>query len=593
MAITVVGTSSATATSAANYNVTLPVCLEGDLVVVAYGISNSADAALGVNTAGYTEVANLYANDDHDTNLAVAYKVMGATPDSVVNVAGPSSVQRGGVAVVTVLRGVHPSTQIDVATTTATGTNSFTPDPPSITPTTAGALIVAIGAASGTLADATGTAPSGYENQIANSIAGTTDSFMAAMALKAWTSGAEDPGAFTDYALGTASAGSWAAVTLAIRPADAPGTLGDEWTFIDPLANCTATQNAGNLELSIPAGGTTHDLFNTNQNAPIVYQVSGNTDFEILTKYVGDLTVGANENKGFGIVAFGTDTSTCVSFAVASTTTGGLKARTYAQDITANVSTTQHLADLTTNLAQSFYIAVNRTGNVWTFYTSFDGSTWTQKAQFTYTLTVSKVGLYATNSGASPPAHLAKFDYFLVDAPRAGVALNGVVNELAINEQVLGVGEILVSGSGVVYEGATEPVDYAVGLIRIEALNLIPKFYDRVHETSTTEGLLDFTLDGAFSADHKRISDRYAVDEDFYYTAISRVAAGGWESGLGHLDSNGKLVRATVYSSSLGDAKIDFGSGPKDIIIALNAYYINDLADRLHAITVRLNSAGI
>jgi len=75
--------------------------------------------------------------------------------------------------------------------------------------------------------------------------------------------------------------------------------------------------------------------------------------------------------------------------------------------------------------------------------------------------------------------------------------------------------------------------------------------------------------------------------------SASSLCVSGWESGLGHLDINGKLVRTTVYSSSVGDAKVNFGSGAKDIIIALSAHYINDLADRLHAITVRLNSAGI
>jgi hypothetical protein len=594
MSITVVGVSSpATATTASSYNVTLPVAQQNDLVVVAYGISNAADAALGINTAGYTEIANLYANDDHDTNLAVAYKIMGATPDSLINVTGPSSTSRGGGAVAIVLRGVNTSTPIDVTTTTATGVNSFTPDPPTITPVTAGAMVLAIGAASGTLADSVGTAPSGYENQVAASIAGIVDSFLVALAAKLWSgSGAEDPGQFTNYALGTASAGSWAGVTVAIRPAVSSVPAG--FTLIDPLGNCTASEVSGNLEISIPSGGTTHDLFNTNQNAPILYAPVSNVNFELVTKYVGDLTVGANENKGFGIVAFDANTSNCVSFAVASTTTGGLKVRSFAQSIVANVSTTQHLADLSTNLAQSFYICVNRTGDVWTFFTSFDGDTWTQKAQFTHALTISKVGLYATNAGSSPPAHLAKFDYLIPDAPRQGPSLIGLVSETAsASESISGSGQVSIVGSGLIVEGARGPIDYAVGTIVVEALQDIPRYYDRVHETTQTTGLDDFVLDGAFSSDHKRISDRYVEGDVFYYTVISRVAGGGWETGSGTLDALGKLVRTSVFASSIADAKIDFGSGVKDVIIALNSYYMNDLADRLHAITVRLTNAGI
>lgn len=586
----VVGTYKATATTAASYNVSF-VAQPGDLVVVAYGISNPADSALGVNTAGYTEVANLYANDDHDTNLAVAYKIMGGTPDSLVNVSGPSSSNRGGGAVVYVIRNAHPSTPMDVTATTASGVNTFTPDPPAITPVTPQALVIAVGAGGGVLVDDVGTAPAGYQNLIAACIGGLTDSFLVAMASKPWSgSGAENPGVFADFVLGASgSLGSWTAATLAIRPS--PDTLSAPLVLLDALANCSANEVFGNLEISIPSGGTAHNLLDANQNAPVVYQPSGDTDFEIQTKYVGDLTVGANEEKGFGLVAFGASLANCVSFGIKSTTTGGLKVQSFAQIITSSVSATQHLADLTTNLAQSFYLCVNRTGNVWTFLTSFDGINWTQKSQFSQALTVSKVGIYATNAGSGVPAHLAKADYLLPDVPRGGVALSGVVTEAPSN-RATGTGIIEVSAHGVVREGDTV-IDYAVGTIVIEALQDIPKFYDRVHEVSMTEGLLDFTINGPYSVDHKRISDRYVVGEDFYYTAISRVAGGGWESGIGHLDINGKLVRETIHSSSVSDAKINFGSGPKDIIIALSAHYINDLADRLHAITVRLNSAGI
>ena len=221
MAITFVGSSSATQSSAAaNYDITLPATLQNDLVIVAYGLSNPADADLLVNTAGYTELADLYSNDIQDTNLAVAYKFMDAVPDTVCNVSGTSSVNRAAVGIAYVFRGVSLSSPIDVAIQTATGIDNYVPDPPSITPITSGAFLVAIGAGSGITADATGSAPAGYTNLIANSIAGGVDALFIAVASKLWAGGADNPSTFTGYDMNiaTPTASSWAAATLALRP---------------------------------------------------------------------------------------------------------------------------------------------------------------------------------------------------------------------------------------------------------------------------------------------------------------------------------------------------------------------------------------
>lgn len=51
-----------------------------DIVIVAYATCSAADRAIGVNTAGYTEIAELYANDARDANLSVSWKIMGGNP---------------------------------------------------------------------------------------------------------------------------------------------------------------------------------------------------------------------------------------------------------------------------------------------------------------------------------------------------------------------------------------------------------------------------------------------------------------------------------------------------------------------------------
>lgn len=219
---TFVGSGKASST-AANYNITLPAMLPGDFVLVGYGFTNAADSVMGVNTAGYTEVpgANLYADDTHDINFAVAGKFMGETPDTVVNVNGSGSAQRGSSGIVHVWRGVDPSI-FDVAAVPATGVNSPTPDPAAITPVTPDTMIIAFAAASGiaNTPDATGSAPSGYGNLVAESSGGSTDSIAVMAASKAWAGGEENPGTFTGFDIGGGSPAtcSWAAVTIALRP---------------------------------------------------------------------------------------------------------------------------------------------------------------------------------------------------------------------------------------------------------------------------------------------------------------------------------------------------------------------------------------
>jgi hypothetical protein len=220
---------------------------EGDLVIVAVGIARLGTANPGVVTSGYTEVANLFANDSRDTSFSVNWKVMGATPDTSVTVTGSGSISYPSVAVVHVWRGVDTTTPMDVTPTTATGTNSAIPDAPAITPVTTGAVVVTAGLASGTNEDHSVTAPTGYENQVNTSFRPATGSAIIGIASKAWSgAGAEDPAAWTDWETSTGE--SWCAVTMAIRPAiinvtnlavGGDGTEGTSFSTasISPVAN--------------------------------------------------------------------------------------------------------------------------------------------------------------------------------------------------------------------------------------------------------------------------------------------------------------------------------------------------------------------
>ena len=187
---------------------------EGDYVFVAVCASNSSDLTFSASTAGYTKVTDLYANNTgttSDCSMAVFYKRMGASPDSAVTI--NSSAAAFMIATVYVVRGMNASTPMDVTATTATTvTNGSIPNPPAITPVTAGAAVLAVGGAAGT-----GTMTDLTSSDLSNFDSRNTGFAATGMGLiYNWTSGAVDPAAFGG---GGAATRATASVTMALRPA--------------------------------------------------------------------------------------------------------------------------------------------------------------------------------------------------------------------------------------------------------------------------------------------------------------------------------------------------------------------------------------
>lgn len=194
----------------------------GDLVIAVAVTADIVDRTLSITdgTTEYTLIGTeLYSDSVLDTNLRVAYKFMGATPDTTVSF-GPSGGALAGLAIAAfVFRGVDQTTPLDVTVQTATGTGTTAANPPSITPTTEGAIVVAIGggASSGvTPAALTSAYLSGFGSQAANDSRSGTYHPVVAGGYKTWTSGAIDTPQFGG---GVSSADySWAALALALRP---------------------------------------------------------------------------------------------------------------------------------------------------------------------------------------------------------------------------------------------------------------------------------------------------------------------------------------------------------------------------------------
>ena len=182
----------------------------GDLILVSAAGTATSDYAGGVNTAGYTEIAELaVASGTWRVNQHVAFKIADGTETSVELVGSNYGTQGGNSAQVRVYRGVS---NLDVAAVTKAVAGNTRPDPDAITPSTPGAAIVVLAAGGRSGVMDTAYTLTGLSNG-AQQGAGTQGVRLGGGDVS-WTGGAYNPGAWTG---GNADpGGSYCAVTLAL-----------------------------------------------------------------------------------------------------------------------------------------------------------------------------------------------------------------------------------------------------------------------------------------------------------------------------------------------------------------------------------------
>ena len=125
-----VGRSWAGSGNGSDITIVIPTnTIEGDLVVVAWGIPRNVDVlALAPVSAGWTMLTTAFRTDQW---LGVAYKFMGATPDTTVVLAGSGNSNDGQAGQLYVFRGVDEADPIS-GSATASGVSS-TPISQSVT----------------------------------------------------------------------------------------------------------------------------------------------------------------------------------------------------------------------------------------------------------------------------------------------------------------------------------------------------------------------------------------------------------------------------------------------------------------------------
>jgi len=176
------------------------------------------------------------------------------------------------------------------------------------------------------------------------------------------------------------------------------------------------------VRIDVP-GQVAHEIWTDGDRSPRITQAANNTDVQVDVKWVSEITGTSTEYRAQGIVAE-QDANNLMRFDFTSNPGGTqIFAASFNNGFTLNaikIHVYRPVPDATGT--QPLYMRVKREGNVWSQWHSTDGTTWTLAVQFSHPLTLSGVGLFAANAGASPPPHTALVDYFRVNAPVSDVA---------------------------------------------------------------------------------------------------------------------------------------------------------------------------
>lgn len=189
----------------------------GDLVIAVFATGTVVNRTLSI-TDGTSEYAlfrsEQYINHTYDCSLRVGYKFVSG--DTAVTFGPTGAVEDAGAMAVYVFRGVDQAAPEDTPATGANNTGSGLADPPSITPVTPGAFVVAIGAA-GTITNYTFTS-SDLEDFLTINSLDTYNTTLGIGHISTWAGGAVNPAAF-GATTSPAGSSSWNAQTIALRPA--------------------------------------------------------------------------------------------------------------------------------------------------------------------------------------------------------------------------------------------------------------------------------------------------------------------------------------------------------------------------------------
>jgi hypothetical protein len=279
---------------------------QDDVIVLVYSTgSNSANRNIKVNTAGYLLVGEKdFSNDTYDAHLIIYVKVAGAS-ETTVQVGPTLNANDAGAVAIHVWRNIDLDILVEKVEHVSIA-NTVLINPPSITPVTSGAIVIA-GGGSGHASNLVYNTPALLSNFIQ---VNSSDAFRTTLAIGSgtWTSGAFDVAQFTLSSGLDSTAYSNNSFSLALKPG--PTVSSDYPTIVD------ATNDSGSntsSTVTTPTGTASGDLvviiITVAQNNPLV--VTGPSGFATansydtgggeVVKYIFTKTAGGSEPASYTI----------------------------------------------------------------------------------------------------------------------------------------------------------------------------------------------------------------------------------------------------------------------------------------------------
>lgn len=196
-----------------------------------------------------------------------------------------------------------------------------------------------------------------------------------------------------------------------VNDAFGDGSIGAHWTFKQPKGDGTAVESGGVLTMAVPAG-VDHDQFGGNRSANVLYQtVTSNGDFQIRVQLGAAQPTTNFQTAGFLVENPETNGGSSADGQIRWLRCDRLfssQPRLFASTCTVTTNTQRLNTVLSTT-----WLELERATNQWTLRSSTDGVTFTDRATWSFTMTVERVGLLCGNAtGGSSPAYTETFDNF-------------------------------------------------------------------------------------------------------------------------------------------------------------------------------------
>ncbi len=171
-----------------------------------------------------------------------------------------------------------------------------------------------------------------------------------------------------------------------------------QWLYIDPLDDGSMSFTGSQLVLNVVAG---EHYFGSSNDTVRVMQPMVDENFVMKVKF-DSLPTEKYQVQGILVEE---NASTSLRFEVYSD-----GSRLYLLVGSYRNGSTTNLYNELLTASTPQYLGVERMGQQWTVATSFDGVVWQTAFNFTHTLVTNEVGVYAGNTGSTPPAYTALID---------------------------------------------------------------------------------------------------------------------------------------------------------------------------------------